>query len=152
MSEDSIFFESYCHAAAYNYLIGNRDWSIVASRNAKLFYKPDHGKYMVVPYDFDYSNIVGASYRREVLSKDMTHPFDRVYSGEYFQNRSAEILKTFYHFQQPIMEAILTANNPIDADRRKRITKYFNSWFEMVGKSKPEDLIYGSVCRYRNEL
>ncbi|MDQ3016590.1 MAG: hypothetical protein M3R25_07730 [Bacteroidota bacterium] len=84
LAQDSVFKASYGLAAAFNFMIGNRDWSVTASRNAKLFYEPDLGQYIVIPYDFDYSNIVGASYRRETLPKTMKHPFDRIYIGEYY--------------------------------------------------------------------
>lgn len=148
ISQDSIDFASYANAVAFNFLIGNRDWSIVSSRNAKLFYQPTLGKYIVIPYDFDYSNIVGATYRREALSKTMTHPFDRVYEGEYFKGNAAEILKSFYVFEKTIIEAVKAANNPMNAERRKKICKYLGSWFDMIHKSKLTELGYGTICPY----
>jgi|SRR5687768_3954185 len=152
VAEDSIHYDSYANAAAYNFLIGNRDWSIIASRNAKLFYNDSLGKYMVIPYDFDYANIVGASYRRETLPKSMEHPFDRIYEGEYYKSRSGEILKTFSTFEKTIQAAILSAINPMDAERRKKIWTYFEGWFDMVNKKKPGDLQYGTVCPYTGGL
>jgi hypothetical protein len=152
MDEDSLHFDSYALATAFNFLIGNRDWSIISSRNAKLFYNPDSGKYLVIPYDFDYSNIVGAKYRRETLGESMTHPFDRIYFGEYFKERSGQILKSFYDFRQALLDAVNNAKNPIDAERRKKICKYFEHWFDMVKRSRPEGLPYGTVCPYKGGL
>ena len=152
MAEDSLDLACYSNTAAFNFLIGNRDWSIVSSRNAKLFYDPAIQKYKVIPYDFDYSNIVGASYRRETLSKTMEHPFDRIYEGEYFKSLSGKILKSFCGFEKTILEVLQTAPNPMDAERRKKIGRYLNNWFEMVRKSKTEDLTYGKVCGYGGEL
>lgn len=152
MAEDSIDFSSYSNTAAFNFLIGNRDWSIVSSRNAKLFYNPKDHKYVVIPYDFDYANIVGASYRRETLSKSMSHPFDRIYQGEYFKERSGEILKSFCQFEKPILDALSVAPNPMDAQRREKVSKYFEIWFGMVKKTRPENLQYGTVCPYSGGL
>lgn len=152
MAEDSIDYNSYSHTAAFNFLIGNRDWSIISSRNAKLFYNPAMRQYVVIPYDFDYANIVGASYRRETIHKSMSHPFDRIYEGEYFKDRAGEILKTFYQFEKPILDAVNTARNPMDTQRREKICKYFESWFSMVKKSKADKLKYGSVCPYNGSL
>ncbi len=152
LQQDSICFESYSMAAAFNYLIGNRDWSVTASRNAKLFYQPDLGRYVVIPYDFDYSNIVGASYRRETLPKIMKHPFDRIYTGEYFGDRAGSMLKTFAEFEKPILETIFSAANPIDPSSRTRIRNYCKSWFDMIRKAKPENLKYGTICPYKGEL
>lgn len=152
IAEDSVDFASYSNTVAYNFLIGNRDWSIVSSRNAKLFYDHQMRKYVVIPYDFDYSNIVGASYRREILSKSMKHPYDRIYEGEYFKPQAGEILKTFYGFEQTIINAVNNSINPIDAERRKRICKYFDNWFVLVKRNKPRDLEFGAVFEYAGGL
>lgn len=152
IAEDSIHFDSYGFTTAFNFLIGNRDWSLVASRNAKLFYNPAIGKYVVIPYDFDYSNVVGATYRKEILPKSMLHPFDRIYQGEYFTNRSGEILKTFSGFEQQILDAVYSSNILMDNERRKKICKYFSQWFDMVKKRKAENLQYGLVCPYNGGL
>ncbi len=151
-SEDSLQFDSYGLTAAFNFLIGNRDWSVVASRNAKLFYDPAIGLYVVIPYDFDYSNIVGASYRRGTLPKTMIHPYDRIYEGEYFKDKAGKMLKSFYEFQPSILDAVNSAHNPMDAERRKKICRYFELWFSMVKNHKPEGLSYGTVCPYKGGL
>ena len=150
--EDSIHFDTYGLAAAFNFLIGNRDWSIIASRNAKLFYQPSLGKFVVIPYDFDYANIVGASYRRETLPQGMVHPFDRIYQGEYYGTRSGEILKSFYMFEKILSAKLFSAVNPLDDERRRQISRYFNQWFDMIKKSKVTELPYGIICPYTGGL
>ena len=152
ISEDSIHYDSYANTTAYNFLIGNRDWSIISSRNAKLFYDPSIHKFIVIPYDFDYANVVGATYRRETLPKSMLHPFDRIYTGEYFHDKSGQILKTFYGYEKKIMDAVYHSNNPMDEERRKKIWKYFDYWFDQVRKCKPENLPYGTVVPYKGGL
>jgi len=152
VSEDSLQFDSYGLTTAFNFLIGNRDWSVIASRNAKLFYDPTLGKYVVIPYDFDYSNIVDASYRRKTFSESMTHPFDRIYEGEYFKDKAGTMLKSFYEFQHSIIETVNSAHNPMDAQRRKKICRYFTLWFNMVDRYKPDALSYGTVCPYKGGL
>ena len=149
---DSIHFKSYAQCSAFNFLIGNRDWSIASSRNAKLFYNSDSSLYYVVPYDFDYANIVGASYRRETLPQTMSHPFDRVYQGEYFPEKAGQILKDFLVYEKIIQETVRQADNTMDKERRKKIERYFDTWFEMVRKTKVKDLGYGLICPYQGDL
>jgi hypothetical protein len=152
VSADSLHYETYANAVAFNFLIGNRDWSIVMSRNAKLFFNPTIGKYNVIPYDFDYSNIVGASYRRETRPEKMTHTFDRLYQGEYFIPRSGEILKTFHANEARILEKVSSVPNPMDEAKRKKIARYFESWFDYIDKSSAKDLHYGMVMPYKGGL
>jgi hypothetical protein len=151
-NEDSLLYESYGHAVAFNFLIGNRDWSVIGARNAKLFFDKAIGKYIVIPYDFDFSNVVGASYRRETLPPTMIHPYDRIYKGEYFNDKAGEILKSFYSFRDPILNTVKSAINPMGEERRKQITKYFEKWFDMVRKNKAGGLMYDCVCPYTGGL
>jgi hypothetical protein len=152
VAEDSLHFESYGHAAAFNFLIGNRDWSIVMSRNAKLFYDSRLHKYIVIPYDFDYSNIVAPSYRRETRPQSMVNPYDRIYQGEYFKTKSGDILKSFTANKSIILERVMTAPNPMNEGRRKNIAKYFETWFSQIEKSSVKDLNYGIVVPYKWSL
>ncbi len=46
----------------FQYMIGNEDWSIQMMRNVKAFQSNADGKYILVPYDFDFSGLVNASY------------------------------------------------------------------------------------------
>jgi hypothetical protein len=150
--EDSLHFESYNTTTVFNFLIGNRDWSVVGCRNAKLFYDSLKAQYVVIPYDFDYANIVGATYRRETLPASMNHPFDRLYEGEYFKDRACEMLKNFQPFRPKLMALLETIPNPMDTARRKKIEKYFDTWFNMIEKCKPEEMKYGLVCPYKGGL
>ena len=152
VSQDSIQYESFRLVSSFNFMIGNRDWDVVAGRNAKLFFDPKLAKYIIVPYDFDYANIVGASYRRENLPEPMRHPFDRIYDGYYFKDKCGESLKYFLTQQDSIEKVIATAINPMDAERRKKISGYVGDWFKWVKKTNIADLQYGVVCYYKGGL
>jgi hypothetical protein len=152
IAEDSLEFQSYSLATAFNFMIGNRDWSIVMSRNAKLFFNTNLNKYVVIPYDFDYSNIVSASYRRETRPETMLHPYDRLYEGEYFANRAGDILISFTALKPILLDGVNSAISPMEENQRKRIYKYLETWFKDIEKSKPGDLKYGMVCPYKGGL
>jgi len=151
-AEDSIHFESYSNTVAFNFLIGNRDWSIIMSRNAKLFFDSISSHYVVIPYDFDYSNVVSATYRRETRPDNMTHPLERMYQGEYFENRSGEILKKFQESEDIILNRVATAPNPMNESERKKIAKYFETWFSQIKKTEAKDLPYGYLMNYKGGL
>ena len=152
VSQDSLEYESFKTVTPFNFMIGNRDWDIVASRNAKLFFHPGFGKYIVIPYDFDYANIVGAKYRRETLTKPMEHPYDRIYDGYYFRDKCSATLKSFLTNKDAVLGVIASANNPMSAERRKGIGKYIGDWFEWLEKTNPKLMEYGVVCYYKGGL
>jgi hypothetical protein len=152
VAQDSLYFDNYAKVAAFNFLVGNRDWSIVANRNAKLFYHDSLGKYIVIPYDFDYANLVAAKYRKETLPEEMLHPYDRIYAGEYYETRTAEILQRFYQYHTPFMEIVRNAKNPLSEEKRKRIGAYLDHWFTSLQKLNPNKYKYGLVCYYKGGL
>jgi hypothetical protein len=152
VTEDSLQFDSYANTAAFNFMIGNKDWSVSGSRNAKLFYNPSLLKYVVIPYDFDYSNVVGASYRNVSKVDKLSEPYDRIYQGDYFIDRSGNILKSFYTHKSDVIDTVIKANNPMGDDRRKQICKYFETWFDMVSRHKAAELNYGMVLPYKGGL
>lgn len=150
--EDSLDFETYSTTVAYNFLIGNRDWSIVMARNTKLFYDPAKHKYRVVPYDFDYSNIVGASYRKNSTSSQLLHPKDRIYQGEYFTARASEILQLFGKTETGILHRIMVSPGDLEEKDRKKIRTYCETWYKYIKTRKQEDLVYEMIMPYKGGL
>ena len=150
--EDSLDMDSYGKAAAFNFMIGNLDWSLVMARNIKLFKHPKLQKCFAIPYDFDYSNVVDATYRRESRPDIMVHEFDRYFQGEYYKSRAGENLISFCQYRHQILETVQTFENPMDEKRRNRISKYFSTWLDDVSKTSPDKLYYGMVIPYRAGL
>jgi hypothetical protein len=67
----------------FQYLIGNTDFSTRGRHNEKLLYTEN--KYVSVPYDFDMSGLVDASYATisgmDNMERSITHVTQRVYKG-----------------------------------------------------------------------
>jgi hypothetical protein len=66
--------------AMYNYMIANTDWSPVFFHNVVLM-RTDMGRYLTVPYDFDFSGIVNARYASPDPSLPISRVTQRVYRG-----------------------------------------------------------------------
>lgn len=65
--------------ALFQYMIGNSDWSLKQLRNVKVMFLD--GKYVVVPYDFDFAGMVLAPYARINADYGLTSLRERVYLG-----------------------------------------------------------------------
>jgi hypothetical protein len=63
-------------------MIGNTDWSAVYFHNVKLI-RTEEGRYLTVPYDFDFSGIVNARYATidPSLQDRIRRPTQRLYRG-----------------------------------------------------------------------
>lgn len=70
--------------ALFNYMAGNYDWSIPGRHNVKILKpnnKPLNQYGIAVPYDFDWSGIVNASYARPVETTGISSVRERLYLG-----------------------------------------------------------------------
>lgn len=69
--------------ALFNYMAGNYDWSIPGQHNVKVFKPPVSMNQLgiAIPYDFDWSGIVNASYAIPVESTGLRSVRDRMFLG-----------------------------------------------------------------------
>ena len=70
--------------AVFNYMIGNTDWSVPIQHNALILSqpgseRPDLG--VIIPFDFDFSGLVGSSYASPFPGLPITSVRDRLYLG-----------------------------------------------------------------------
>jgi len=77
-------------AAMFMYMIGNCDYSITGRHNMKILGMPGFGSegYTPVPYDFDYSGIVDASYAVPSENLGITSVRERYYLGPCRENEA----------------------------------------------------------------
>lgn len=66
--------------ALFGYMIANSDWSPVFFHNSKLL-RTEDGRYLTVPYDFDWSGVVNARYAAPDPSLPIRNIRQRIYRG-----------------------------------------------------------------------
>jgi len=77
--KSSLNIEQFKLMSFFQYMIGNTDWNLEQSRNLKAVEKD--GKYLMIPYDFDFSGLVLAPYARINLDEENPQLRGRVYYG-----------------------------------------------------------------------
>lgn len=95
----------------FQYMIGNSDWSLTMNRNVKLIKLAKNGKVVPIPYDFDFSGLVGAPYAVPSPSYNLTSIKERVFLGNadslpelnatrsYFKMKKKGLMKTVNKFK-----------------------------------------------------
>ena len=78
--------------SVFQYMIGNSDWGIDQVQNVKLLLKGD--KIIPIPYDFDFSGLVGAPYAVPLSHIGMTNIRQRIYLG--FEEESTNLYNALY--------------------------------------------------------
>lgn len=117
----------------FEYMIGNLDWGLSPNHNVKLIVsaKDSVGGLGIIPYDFDYSGFVNATYavsndpelenvkQRKYIGLTRTlSEFEEVLS--IFGQRKTQIYDLVNHFE------LLTSKN------RKEITDYLDEFYDMI--------------------
>lgn len=118
-------------SSMFQYMIGNADWSYLLARNME-FVTDQKGMIMPVPYDFDFSGIVGAPYATGLKSYGQISVRDRVFLGNacdredlrgvcsYFKSKKKELLDTVYGFDY------------LSKAAREDIASYIESFYEII--------------------
>lgn len=116
--------------AVFQYMIGNTDWSLRMARNLKLVTSNQSGKIVVIPYDFDFSGLVNASYaipnpdyalrsvrQRHFLGRDINND-EMATTIQYFQARRSDLLDYVNSFEL------------LSKGSRKDIVRYLETFFK----------------------
>ena len=137
--------------AVFEYMISNGDWSVPANHNTKLIFpKGGEGSIpYVVPYDFDHSGFVNASYAtpNELLGTESVT--ERVYRGF---SRTMEELQTTFEIYKNKKEAItsLVMNFTLLKERtRKEIISYLNEFYKTINDKRQVQSIFIDNARTR---
>ncbi len=132
--------------AVFQYFIGNTDWSIVAGHNIKVFQSASGGKPYAIPYDFDHSGVVDASYAGPHEDLPITDVSQRLFRG--FCRPLADFEKSFEVFKEKRSEiyAQLDAIPGINKGGIKRLTDYFDDFYKVIDDPKQVKLEFLDNC------
>jgi len=122
-------------AAMFMYMIGNCDYSITGRHNMKILGMPGFGSegYTPVPYDFDYSGLVDASYAIPGPDLGVTSVRERYYLGPC---RSDEAYRAAIDYIDQYREEILQIVNDfeyLDQKHKENLIFYLEEYFAEAG-------------------
>ncbi len=132
IAHDSFYVDNLHITALFQYMIGNADWSMAMVRNVEMMKGEEQDKYFMVPYDFDFSGLVNASYAVPNTNYNQTSIRDRIYLApceninelkpyvEYFKSKKDEVLEYIKNFKE------------LSAFSRRDITGYINSFYDSL--------------------
>jgi hypothetical protein len=119
-------------AAVYQYMIGNSDWSIPVARNLK--YMSKNGKIIPIPYDFDFSGLVNASYAVPSPDHGIPNVRTRIFLG--FPEDTRQLKGTLSYFRTKRRDLFRTVNNfkALDKDSKTIVSEYLASFFATMNE------------------
>jgi len=137
------FFKDYLlHANSYDrmclfqFMIGNADWHITKQHNTKLIAVKELNAVVSIPYDFDYSALVGTPYATPHTKLPIENIRDRYYLGLC---READAYDTTFQLYRVKKQEILNFCHEFDllGERHKKyMLNYLDSFFEVLDTPK----------------
>jgi hypothetical protein len=121
-------------ASVFAYFLGNTDWSVWSLHNYRLIMTND-GRYVPVPYDFDWSGIVYARYAKPAPQLGIKTVQERLYRGpcatpEEFGAIFAKFNEKRDAFRQ------LYARLPLSDGYRRMAQEYIDDFYEVINDQR----------------
>ena len=125
-------------ASVFQYFIGNTDWSTFALHNVELVRNSD-GDHLPIPYDFDFSGVIGTNYATADPSLKIETVKQRLYRG-FCGYKPEDFSKVFALFNEKKPAIYALYDDSIGARLSKRTRentlKYFDDFYSTINNPK----------------
>lgn len=129
--------EPFLKMAAFEYLIGNTDWSVQYLQNIKLIAADSNSVPTAVPYDFDLAGIVNSPYALPAEELKMSSVQERRYRGFCIQDMKLfDSTIAFYNRLKPEIYKTYTSCSLLDAKYIKKVLKYLDEFYATINNPK----------------
>lgn len=129
--------------AMFQYMIGNEDWSIAMNRNLKMVKPLDGSQLKPVPYDFDFSGLVNASYALPNTQLGLNSIQDRLYLGMPVTDTELEYVFNFFRLKKEALLQIVEDCKPLSRSGRNEVTAYLEGFFNRIDQL--EDVVSTNI-------
>jgi hypothetical protein len=144
------------HAAlvsVFEYLIGNTDFSLVVGakdedccHNAVLFSKESEG-YLTIPYDFDFSGLVDASYASPNPKLPIKRVTRRLYRGVCEHTDELGPVLASFREQQPVILGLVSSLEGLEIKVREKAEAFINGFYRDVADEESVDRYIVRKCQ-----
>ncbi|MEM8528300.1 MAG: hypothetical protein AAGG68_26900 [Bacteroidota bacterium] len=116
--------------STFQYMIGNADWNTAIMRNVKLIQPNDGSKLIVVPYDFDFSGMVDASYAVPNTNLGLKTVQDRAFLGANTDEQLLDVIHNYLARKQDDLYAIINDCKYLSRSSRYEVIEYLDTFYE----------------------
>ena len=126
--------------ALFQYMIGNADYNVKIPRNVKHVQQQAGGQFKIVPYDFDFSGFVNASYAIPNIDYKLKSVRDREFLGSDNLTKELQQAKAVMIAKRGQLENTVNNFKVMSKKSRKDIIEYLNSFYTAL-ETQPNLLI-----------
>lgn len=133
--------------AVFQYMVGNTDWSIAELHNIRLVMTNPAEPPIAVPYDFDWSGLVGTPYAIPNPELGIVSVKDRLFRG--FCRTEEEFAVTFQLFQEKksAFFRLIEENELLDEKSKDSLTRYLSQFYSIIDSERGRKGQFYEKCR-----
>ena len=128
----------------FEYMISNGDWSVPNNHNIKIIFDKNNEAALpfAVPYDFDHSGFVNASYAtpNELLGTESVT--ERVYRGFPRQMAELQVMMDFYRSKKDAITALINNCTYLLPKIKKEAVDYLNDFYKTISDKRQVQSIF----------
>lgn len=143
--------------ALFEYMIGNLDWAMQAGppgdrccHNSRPIASGNSAAIVPVPYDFDFSGLVGARYATPPASIPVTSVKQRRYRGLCRHNAEARAMLPAFRAFAPAARQTIATIPGLDGGARRRAIRYLDGFFRTIATDQQAEKAIFATCLGRN--
>lgn len=129
MYEEDVDPEILRRLSVFQFMIGNTDWIIPLSKNLKFI--TDGNRYIPVPYDFDYTAIVGTDYSSGHSSSILATPVRKFKGPCYDKNDLNAEFDEFRDNRESILE-LISSSPYLKSSSLKNMKNYIEEFYDII--------------------
>ena len=129
---DSLNTQLAATTVLFEYMIGNTDWSIEGVRNIKFLRPEAGGKICPVPYDFDFSGFVNASYASPNSEFPIKNVRERYWQGASLPPEVVRRAAKSFHKKESRFHDIITDAAVIDDFQKEELGSFIDGFFKIL--------------------
>ena len=138
LSQKSMEPKDMVRLTLFNYMIGNTDYAVTRRHNVKILMPEDISKTLAIPipYDFDYSGLVNATYAVPFEGLGLKSVKERYYLGSCAnEDIIPEILEEFKAKKQALFQ-VINGFDYLPERERKYMQDYLEEFFRMAEQKR----------------
>jgi hypothetical protein len=129
--------------ALFQFMIGDTDWIVQFSKNLVLLKKGE--QIYAVPYDFDYSGIVGTDYRNATGYTSLSEP-ERLFKGKCYPKKEMRHMLRKFRKSRNKFDNLLYSTKQLDTDSMIHMYNYITQFYDIITSRQERSKYFERNC------
>lgn len=144
--------ENYKRLSFFEYMIGNKDWYVSSRKNIIIMQPSDTTQPpCAVPYDFDFSGFVNASYTKpKGISEDLLVE-RRVWKGICYTLSEIQEVGKYYQNLRPAFEAVIKRQKLISMYDKTQLLDYISQFCKIINDDNLIKQEFMTTCETKRD-